>query len=84
MRVRSRLKSFSPRSNEVGSEREARRAAMSPKEVLAPVATTSALAVPLTTEVPRKTMFSASGLVETSSPRACFSTGSDSPVNAAC
>ena len=57
---------------------------MSPKDVLAPVATTRALAVPLTTEVPKKTMFSASGLLETSSPLACFSTGSDSPVNAAC
>ena len=65
MRVISRLKSFKPRSNEVGSARDASRAAMSPKDVLGPVATTNAVAVPLTTEVPRKTMFSASGLVDT-------------------
>ena len=54
------------------------------RQSVAPVATTSAVAVPLTTDVPRKTMLRASALVEAGSPVASFSAGSDSPVNDAC
>jgi hypothetical protein len=58
---------------------------MSPNAVARPVATTSAVAVPLSIDEPRKTMFCPSaglcGKVE-SSP-ASFSTGIDSPVSAA-
>ena len=50
-----------PRSNSVSGGRAARRAAMSPKAVDGPVASTTAVAVPLTTEVPRKTVLRAVG-----------------------
>ncbi|KAG1434404.1 hypothetical protein G6F57_021599 [Rhizopus arrhizus] len=56
-----------------------------PKYVLPPVATTSALPEPLTTLVPMKAMFSSSSELPVSTRwTACFSTGSDSPVRAAC
>ena len=56
VRARSWLKSLNPRSKAVSSGRAARRTAMSPKAVRAPVLMTSAVAEPLTTDVPRNTM----------------------------
>ena len=57
---------------------------MAPNSVLAPVSTTTAVAVPLTTCVPRYTAFMrcASGASGALVP-ACFSAGYDSPVSAA-
>jgi hypothetical protein len=54
--------------------------ATSPKAVLGPVATTEAVAVPLTIEVPRSTIVAS----DSSPGLASFSTGIDSPVSAAC
>ena len=72
-----------PRSNSVSSGRAARRATMSPNAVAGPVAKTTAVAVPLTTEVPRNTSAGASGPPDASAPvSAAFSAGSDSPVSA--
>ena len=50
-----------PRSNSVSSGRAARRATMSPNAVRAPVAKTTALPVPLTIDVPRKSRAGAVG-----------------------
>ena len=76
-----------PRSNSVSGGRAARRAAMSPNGGARPVATTSAVAVPLTTDVPeeaprcrRRAGCGAAGVAGAAS----FSAGSDSPVSAAC
>ena len=58
--------------------------AISPKAVAFPVATTTAVAIPLTTEVPRKIMFE--DCIEISGEAVSagdFSTGIDSPVRAA-
>jgi hypothetical protein len=59
---------------------------MSPKAVSRPVATTTACAVPLTTDVPRNTRFRASASWRGGAARslASFSAGIDSPVSAAC
>ena len=65
-----------PRSNSVSGGFSARRAAMPPRAVWAPVFSTRIVAVPLTTEVPRDT--------RPSSPwPTVFSAGIDSPVRAA-
>ena len=80
-RMMRTLKRWIPRSNSLSGGRARRRVAMSPNFVAAPVAVTTAVAVPLTTEVPRNT-----------APRspcgpdwlaASFSAGIDSPVSAA-
>src|ERR1700674_3106641 len=75
-----------PRWNSVSGARLAKRTAMSPKAVARPVAVVSATPVPLTTEVPRKTQLCASAKLSVGESRssASLSTGSDSPVNAAC
>ena len=74
-----------PRSNSVSSGRAARRSTMSPNAVSRPDAKTTAVAVPLTIEVPRKTRPGESGpLDESASFAASFSAGSDSPVRAPC
>ena len=77
---------FMLRSKSVSSGRIARRSAMAPKMVCEPVLKISALAVPLTTDVPRKTRFGASGPLEDcpSGTSDSFSTGNDSPVSADC
>ena len=67
-----------PRSNSVSGARALRRAAMSPNAVLTPVATTRAVAVPLTTEVPSSTIVAC----DSSPALNAFSTGIDSPVSA--
>ena len=59
----SRLNRRRPCSNSVSGARVPRRTAMSPKSVLGPVATATAVPVPLTTDVPRKTRWGASGPV---------------------
>ena len=58
-----------PRSNSVSSGRAARRATMSPKAVSWPVAKTTAMPVPLTIDVPRKSRSGESGPVAVSVPR---------------
>ena len=78
-------KRFMPRSNSVSSGRAASRVTTSPNGVPGPIATTTAVAVPLTTEVPRKTNDGESGPTDASSSRvAAFSAGNASPVSAAC
>jgi hypothetical protein len=59
---------------------------MSPNIVFSPVAVATAVAVPLTTEVPRKTRCGASAPIVSSWPTgdAILSAGSDSPVNIDC
>lgn len=65
-----------PGQNAVSAGRAAKRAAISPKAVRAPVVeTTSAVAVPLTTEVPRNTMLAASGCVDAAARVTSFSIG---------
>ena len=54
-------KRFMLRSNSVSCGRMARRSAMAPKAVRGPVARMTTVAVPLTTDVPMKTRFGASG-----------------------
>ena len=56
VRVMSSPKCRRPRSNSVSGARAASRAAMSPNWVARPVATTRAVAVPLTTDVPSQTV----------------------------
>jgi hypothetical protein len=57
---------------------------ISPNADRDPVAVTTASAVPLTTEVPRKTIFDAFADLEGPSAVAVFSAGADSPVSEAC
>jgi hypothetical protein len=81
----SRLNLRNPCSNSDAGARVPRRFAMSPNTVRGPVASATAMAVPLTTEVPRKTNAGSSGPIATASGApACLSTGSDSPVSIAC
>ena len=85
-RIRIQLTRLMPCWNCVGAREVCvTRPANWPKYVSEPVATTSALPAPLTTLVPMKAMFSSSsGLADCTRGDICFSTGSDSPVSAAC
>ena len=86
VRMMSSAKCRMPRWNSVSGGGVDRRAAMSPNAVSRPVATTTARAVPLTTDVPRNTRFLASAGCRGGVARslASFSAGIDSPVSAAC
>ncbi len=85
VRMISTANRASPRWNSVSGGWVDSCAAMSPNAVAGPVATTTAVAVPLTTDVPRKTVLRASAAWRAPGGRspASFSTGSDSPVRAA-
>ena len=87
----NRLNDFMPRSNSVSGARRARLVTMPPNAVREPVAVTSASARPLTTLEPTNTRSLASaGFSEAALSSwlefapTFFSTGSDSPVSAAC
>ena len=85
-RISSQLTPLTPVWKASGtSSRMARRSATAPKQVCAPVATTRAVAVPETTLVPMKSRLGCA-MTSASPGRASanFSTGSDSPVSAAC
>jgi hypothetical protein len=85
VRVTRRLKSRRPRWKADSGGGAANRATMPPKRVRRPVATTSAIPVPLITEEPRNTKCGASGPpVAGPVGSASFSTASGSPVRAAC
>ena len=85
-RMSSQLTLFTPMSNDVTGRRPMRLLAIAPKYVRSPVAMTTAAAVPLTTDVPRKPMLRSSPNVTvpeaTSTGASPFSTGTASPVSA--
>jgi hypothetical protein len=73
-----------PRANSVSGGASRSRCATAPKAVCSPVCTTSTVAVPLRTDVPRYTaLVRRAGGVSAGSTPGCFSTGKDSPVRLA-
>ena len=84
-RIISQVKLSMPRSKLVGTRWPARRAEMAPKQVRAPVFTTTARAVPESTLEPWKHVFARSiaFFPAVSTGAAVFSMGIDSPVSAA-
>ena len=83
--IMSQVKCVTPRSKLVTTSERATRRATSPNVVRGPVASTTALAAPLSTLVPRKQRQRRSNgdAFGVASGRADFSTGMDSPVSAA-
>ena len=83
-RSTSQMKRLMPWSKAVGTRARVSVPAMAPKRVARPVASTTPVALPLTTLLPMKhTLGSASAAASAGVACANFSTGSDSPVSAA-